>query len=66
MMEKQKIKLLFALNCFNCAAVYGPPEPPAAQRGESSKTLWYVLNSASICIKYLYIPLLIWKDVFLL
>lgn len=33
MMDKQKIQLLFALNCFNRAAVYGPPEPPAARGG---------------------------------
>lgn len=63
MMKKQKIKLLFALNCFDHAAVCGPPEAPATQKGESSKTLWYVLNWALIYIKHLYI-LLIWKDVF--
>lgn len=48
MMEKQKIKLLFVLNCFNGAAVYGPPEPPATQRGESSKPFdmsWIQLGS---------------------
>lgn len=48
-MEKQKVKLLFALNSFNRAAVSGPPEPPAGQTRESSKTLL-------ICLEFSFHP----------